>query len=292
VTNVDDRQQFLAEFSLRNRGLISETDQLNLSTAVFLIAGCGSTGGATIEPLVRAGARHFILVEPGRYELHNLNRQRATIAAMGLNKAAWLAGQARAINPYIEIVVHEEGMSAENATSMCERACLIIDAVDVTTLSGLSAKCALHEAAAIARRPVISAYDLAYRQYVRVWDYRREQRPLGGAIARIRAARTPTLALSRLIPFRAIPYEMLDEIKRLQDEPGASISQLGCAADLFGALTVPLSIELLADRPVRQSYVVDLKEPALPFARRMVRRAATLLGLVGLQIRQWRAASE
>jgi molybdopterin/thiamine biosynthesis adenylyltransferase len=287
VTTLDDRQGFLDEFRLRNRGLIAEADQRALSAALFVVAGCGSTGGATIEPLVRAGAMRFILVEPGRYELHNLNRQRATVDAIGTNKAAWLAAHARAINPYVDIEVREGGISTENAPGLCERAGLIIDAVDVTTLDGLSAKCALHDAAALARRPVVSAYDLAYRQYVRVWDYRREERPLGGAIDRIRAARTPTQALALLVPARVIPYELLEEIERLQDEPGASISQLGCAADLFGALTVPLAIELLAGRRVRRSYVVDLKEPALPRSAMIARRAATVLGLLRLQMRQW-----
>lgn len=282
-----DRDRFLAEMRLRNRGLIATEDQRNLSEATFLVVGCGSTGGATIEPLVRAGAMRFILVEPGEYELHNLNRQRATLGAMGANKAAWLAKQAKAINPYLEIEVHEEGISTHNALSMCKRAELIIDAVDVTTLDGLSAKCALHEAAAIARRPVISAYDLAYRQFVRIFDYRRSQQPLGGEIGRIRSAKTPTDALARLIPVWAIPYEMLGEIERLQDEPGASISQLGCAADLFGALSVPLILELLARRPVKHSYMLDLKDPALPIATRAGRCVATLMGLARLQARRW-----
>ena len=286
----DDRRRFLDEFRLRNRGLIADADQLALSAAVFLVAGCGSTGGATIEPLVRAGAMRFVLVEPGRYELNNLNRQRATVDAVGMNKAAWLAAHARAINPHVEIDVLQTGISSDNAALLCGRADLIIDAVDVTTLEGLSAKCALHEAAATARRPVVSAYDLAYRQYVRVWDYRRDERPLGGAVARIRAARTPMHALARLVPLWAIPYELLGEIERLQNDPGASISQLGCTADLFGALTVPLSIELLAGRRVRHSYVVDLKDAALPLSARLARRWATLLEIGRLQLRQWRRA--
>lgn len=290
MTDLDDRRTFLDEIRLRNRGLIADADQLALSSAVFLVAGCGSTGGATIEPLVRAGAMRFVLVEPGRYELHNLNRQRATVDAIGMNKAAWLAAEARAINPYVEIDVHQAGISADNAAQLCARADLIIDAVDVTTLDGLSAKCVLHEAAAAARRPVVSAYDLAYRQYVRVWDYRNGDQPLGGAIDRIRAARTPMHALAHLVPPWAIPYELLEEIERLQDDPGASISQLGCTADLFGALTVPLSIELLAGRRVRRSYVVDLKNAALPLSARLGRRAATLLRLGRLQLRQWRSA--
>jgi molybdopterin/thiamine biosynthesis adenylyltransferase len=280
-----DRREFLAELRLRNRGLIADADQSSLSEARFLIAGCGSTGGATIEPLVRAGAMRMVLVEPGRYELHNLNRQRATIDAIGQNKAAWLAKDARAINPFLELEVDETGISAQNTGSMTARADLIIDAIDVTSMEGLKAKCALHEAAAAARRPVISAYDLAFRQYVSICDYRRLRAPLHGKLDRVRKASTPTEALALLIPFSAIPYDLLDEIERLQDEPGASISQLGCAADLFGALVVPLAVELLANRRVKQSYVLDLKDPSLPFSRRAVRRMKTFVGLIRLKVK-------
>ncbi|MDP9202608.1 MAG: ThiF family adenylyltransferase [Gemmatimonadota bacterium] len=285
------RQEFLSEFRLRNRGLIADSDQTALSEARFLIAGCGSTGGAAIEPLVRAGAMRMILVEPGRYELHNLNRQRATLEAIGHNKATWLATYARKINPYLELEVDEAGISPQNAEGLTARADLIIDAIDVTSMDGLMAKCSLHEAAAAARRPVISAYDLAYRQYVSICDYRRLRAPLRGEIDRIRKVQTPTQALARLIPLRAIPYELLEEIERLQDEPNASISQLGCTADLFGALVVPLAVELLANRRVKQSYVLDLKDPSLPFSRRAVRSVKTVFGLVRLRARMFRRAT-
>jgi tRNA threonylcarbamoyladenosine dehydratase len=291
MTAPHNRGEFLSEFRIRNRGLIADSDQSALSEARFLIAGCGSTGGAAIEPLVRAGAMRLILVEPGQYELHNLNRQRATLEAIGHNKAAWLAKYARAINPYLDLEVHETGVSSQNVVELTARADLIIDAIDVTSMEGLSAKCALHEAAAAARRPVVSAYDLAYRQYVSIYDYRRLRAPLRGELNRVRKAQTPTEALARLIPFRAIPYELVEEIERLQGEPGASISQLGCAADLFGALVVPLAVELLANRRVKESYVLDLKDPSLPFSRRAARRVKTVLGLVRLKVRMLRSGT-
>lgn len=286
-----DRARFLAEFRLRNRGLIDDQDQRLLSDARILIAGCGSTGGAAVEPLVRAGAMRLTLVEPGEYELHNLNRQRATLGAMGVNKATWLARSAEAINPFVALEVHEEGISAANVDAMLERADLVIDAIDVTSMAGLQAKCALHVAAAAVRRPVICAYDLAFRQYVCVYDYRRAVAPLRGKLHAVQRARTPTAALALLVPPRVIPYELVAEIERLQHEPGASISQLGCAADLFGALVVPLAIELLANRRVKDSFVIDLKDPSLPWLRKTRRTMLTILGLVRIRWRMRRRAT-
>ena len=276
--------EFLAQLTLRNRNLIADEDQVRLSQSVFLIAGCGSTGGATVEPLVRAGAVRLLLAEPGVFELNNLNRQRGDLQSLGRNKAECLEEQVRAINPYLEIEVHRQGITAENAEALARRANVIIDAVDVTSMEGLSAKVALHEAAARAGCPTISAYDLAYRQHVRIYDYRKNPTPLDGRTAKIRASKNPMEALALLVPVRAIPVDMVAEVQRLLESPGASISQLGCTADLFGAIAVPLVIELLAGRRVKSSFNLDLKDAILPWSRRLGRSCARLWGL----FRAWR----
>src|SRR5262249_50794516 len=157
--------------------------------------------------------------------LDNLNRQRGNTLSLGRNKAEWLAEQARTINPYLEIGVHRQGITAENAMDLTKRANLIIDAVDVTSLEGLGGKVMWHEAAARAGCPSISAYDLAYRQYVRIYDYRRGLAPLAGRAARVRDSKTPMQALALLVPIRVIPVDMIAEIRRLLAHPGASISQ-------------------------------------------------------------------
>jgi molybdopterin/thiamine biosynthesis adenylyltransferase len=275
--------EFLAQLTLRNRNLIADEDQARLGQSVFLIAGCGSTGGAVVEPLVRAGAVRLVLAEPGVFELNNLNRQRGDLQSLGRNKAECLAEQVRAINPYLEIKVHGQGITAENAEELARQADLIIDAVDVTSLEGLSAKVALHEAAARAARPTISAYDLAYRQHVRIYDYRKNSTPLGGRAASVRASKNPMEALALLVPVRAIPLDMMAEVERLLESPGASISQLGCTADLFGAVAVPLVIELLAGRRVKSSFNLDLKDAILPWNRRL-RRSCVRIGRL---IRAW-----
>ena len=284
------RDEFLDELSKRNRGLIADDDRRRLARARFLVAGCGSTGGATVEPLVRAGALRLVLVEPGDYEVSNLNRQRASLRAIGRNKAEWLAEQARGINPHLEIEAHPWGLSAANAAGFVEGADLIIDGVDVTTMDGLSAKIVLHEEAARARRPVVSAYDLAYRQFIRVYDYRTRPDPMAGRLEAVRRSATPVDALAVLVPWWAVPLDLVGEIERLLGQPGASIGQLGCASDLFGALIVPLAIELLAGRPVRRSFTLDLKDATLPASRRLGRRALALAGLLRIQLRRRRSA--
>jgi molybdopterin/thiamine biosynthesis adenylyltransferase len=276
----DNLTDFLAELTLRNRHFIAADDQARLARSMFLIAGCGSTGGATVEPLVRAGAVHLLLAEPGEFELNNLNRQRGQLKSLGRNKGEWLAEQARAINPFIDIEVHRQGITPANVADLTGRADLIVDAVDVTSLDGLAAKVALHEAAASARRVTVSAYDLAYRQYLRIYDYRPGLAPLAGRAARVRSVKTPMEALALLVPVHSIPLDLVAEVERLLDRPGASISQLGCTADLFGAIVIPLVIELLAGRRVKSSFVLDLKDAILPWHRRLGRSWSLLQGLL------------
>src|SRR5205085_11291793 len=132
---------------------------------------------------------------------------------------------------HVSVEVVTDGITAANAAPLAGTADLIVDAVDVTTTRGLAAKYALHEAACAARRPTVSAYDLAYRQYVRVYDYRRGLPALGGRLDRLRQAATPAEALALLVPLWAVPPDFLAEAERLLDDPGASVSQLGCTAD-------------------------------------------------------------
>ncbi|MFC7511740.1 HesA/MoeB/ThiF family protein [Streptomyces thermocarboxydus] len=73
--------------------------QERLRNATVLVAGCGSTGGAVVEPLARLGTGRFVLAEPGEYELNNLNRQSATHKDIGRNKAEVAAERIRSVNP-------------------------------------------------------------------------------------------------------------------------------------------------------------------------------------------------
>src|SRR3954453_14734777 len=82
-----DPEAFYRILVTRNRGVVPAADQDRIGRARILVAGCGSIGGAAVEPLVRWGFRDLVLADPGTYELSNLNRQNAVVAALGRNKA-------------------------------------------------------------------------------------------------------------------------------------------------------------------------------------------------------------
>src|ERR1700674_3807951 len=145
----EDRDAFYSELTSRNHGLIAPEVQAALRQKRFVVAGCGSTGGAGVMPLVRTGAERFVILDPGQYELNNLNRQDASLADIGRNKARACADRLLAVNPNCSIDVHEEGVHAAAVTGILRENDLCIDAIDVTTQDGISAKLALHDAAVL-----------------------------------------------------------------------------------------------------------------------------------------------
>src|SRR5262249_3364907 len=111
--------------TLRNAGLIAPEIQAALRRTRIVVAGCGSTGGAVLMPLVRTGAERFVLFDPGTYELSNLNRQEASVTDVGLNKAQASAARMLAANPYCAIEVHGEGVRSESIASLLREGDLV-----------------------------------------------------------------------------------------------------------------------------------------------------------------------
>lgn len=263
MTDVQDTasaMDFYAEFTRRNRGFIADATQRRLAAARLLVAGCGSTGGAAVEPLVRMGVQELVLADAGEFELNNLNRQAAGFADLGRNKAEVAAERITAINPHARTVVVREGVTADNIEALVDGCTVVVDGVDVTERSGWRAKYLLHEAAARAGVPVVSGWDMAGRQYVRYYDYRRPgARPFDGRITASMVERSMVWSLMyRAVPLRYVPVEMVKEARAHLGEPGYSVPQLVYTSMLFGALVARMVSEILAGEQVRRDVVLDV----------------------------------
>ncbi|MFB7601042.1 ThiF family adenylyltransferase [Streptomyces sp. NPDC056160] len=276
-------REFYEEFTERNRDFISDRAQEELSQARILIAGCGSTGGAAVEPLARLGVQNFVLVDVGEFELNNLNRQHAAFTDIGRHKAEVAARRVMEINPHARVEVVTNGVTADNAQDLVDRCAVVIDGVDVTERPGWRAKYSLHEAAARARRPVLTGYDMAGTQYIRFYDYRKpEGRPFDGKItsAMVDQAMVWSL-LFKAIPVRFIPLEMLRNARDHLGETDYSVPQLVYASLQFGALSARMVAEILAGEPVRRHVAWDVHRATRRTADRWsaaVQRPFTLLG--------------
>lgn len=260
-----DATAFYTELTVRNHGFVPVATQRRLSTATILVAGCGSTGGAAVDPLVRLGAQHFLLADNGAYELNNLNRQHATVRDLGRNKAEVSAAHVKAVNPHAATTVLPDGITARNVGALVRRCDVVIDGVDVTEKTGWTAKYLLHEAASALGRPVVSGYDMAGTQYVRFYGYRPGDRPFHGRVTRrdLDAEGTWDL-LRRVVPMRVVPLDMLEHARRRLGSADEAMPQLVHASLLFGAVAARITLNVLEGRPVRRHTVINVDAEVQP----------------------------
>ena len=267
------------ERTIRNEGLLRADEQRILRETRFVVAGCGSTGGAVLTPLVRSGARRFVLFDPGTYELNNLNRQDAFRADLGRNKGEVQAERLTAIDPSADIEVHPEGVAPETIEGFLREGDVVIDAVDVTTQAGCDAKRALHEAACRRRVLVLTAYDIATTQYLELFDYRRLRVPFGG---RLKGATSSDALLRALVPPLALPRRIFPVLILRRRDPSRSFPQLVMTSTLLGALVVPLLLRAIGGHRVRARMRVDVEELVLPVRLALVERLRAIAGLPAL----------
>ncbi len=281
---VPPHEEFYAQLITRNEGLISREDQDRLRKSTILVAGCGSVGGAAVEPLIRLGAEHLLLAEPGSYDLPNMNRQSARLQDIGRNKAVVFQERMRDINPYAAVEVDTRGIVAENVEDLVRRSAVILDGVDVTTRPPLLAKFALHRQAQRLGVPVICGYDVGELQLLLTYDYRRAgMKVLNGRVREDEVARMEPMAfLERLIPIAAIPYEMIAELQRQVRKEREGFPQVVHTANLFGVLALPAVLALLAGRRVRHRVIVDVPTLLRPTSARLGLVFPRLLGLLRL----------
>lgn len=260
-----------AELTTRNRGFVSAAAQQRLGTMTVLVAGCGSTGGAAVEPLVRVGVRRFLLAEPGDFEVSNLNRQSAFLHEVGLNKGIVAAGRIRAVDPQATASVQTEGITADNVRAVVGAADVVIDGIDVTERAGWVAKWHLHEAAARLGRPVVSGWDMAGTQYVRYYAYRPGSVPFDGALTRAQVETASTWELMRrAVPMRMVPVEMLQAARALvTGTADEGLAQLVYASMLFGAVACRIVVAIAEGSRVRRHTLLSVDHAVRPRRERL-----------------------
>lgn len=274
---------FYRELTTRNTPLVTPAEQERLRTATILVAGCGSVGGAAIEPLIRIGCEHLILAEPDGYDIANMNRQSCRLQDVGRNKAAVFAERMREINPYATCEVHDRGITDENVDDVVGRADVILDGVDVTTKPPLRHKVHLHQHARNRGKTVVSGYDIAGVQMLLIYGYGAGEELLAGKVKLDEVEKLePFEFLARVIPISVIPIEIIPELERQVRGEGGGFPQLVYTANLFGVLAVRAVMDILAGRQTRKRVVVDANAVLRPASQRPGLEAKRLAALLRL----------
>ena len=266
-----DADIFYSQLVSRNQHFISRETQDKLRSLKILVGGCGSGGGACLEPLARLGVENFKFADNGSYELTNLNRQRAYIANLGENKASYNLKLLKEINPFINAEAFPEGITLENVNRFVEWSDLIIDAVDVTNPTSISLKIALHECAKQVNKPVFSPLDVGFRQCGLGFDYRKKNiKVFDGRLAAAKAASHPIKALFQILPLSMLPTHCLPLAVELLEGKTTTGSQLAAASDLLSGVIAACVVRFADTGDIVRYWNIDLSNMSMSPKQRFV----------------------
>ena len=104
--------------------------QKSFSSATVVICGLGGLGSNIAIALARAGVGRLILIDFDRVDITNLHRQQYKADQIGRYKTEALADNLRELAPYIELEIHTEHITEDNAVTLLSDADVICEAFD------------------------------------------------------------------------------------------------------------------------------------------------------------------
>ncbi len=138
----------------RNIGVWTEAFQERLWRARVGIAGSGAAGEGLSDLLARMGVGSIKIADPDRFERTNINRQiDASEQTLGRKKVDVAAERIRGINPDIEVVTYDEGVTAENIGDFLDGCDFVHEAIDYSAPAARSSCIERLESEGLSRRP-------------------------------------------------------------------------------------------------------------------------------------------
>ena len=127
-----DLDDFYKRSFLRNRGLISETEQTQLRQIRVAIPGMGGMGGLHAATLARSGIGKFTIADFDEFDVHNINRQYGAMAStVGQDKALVMESIIKDINPSADVKVINAAIDDDNVDEFLADVDVMIDALEV-----------------------------------------------------------------------------------------------------------------------------------------------------------------
>jgi len=148
--SADDRRRYARHIALSEVG---EAGQLRLAAASVLIVGAGGLGSPAALYLVAAGVGRIGIVDGDRIEISNLQRQVLyTTVDIGAGKAGTARERLLALNPAVEIDVHDFRLGAANVMALFGRYDVIVDGTD-----RLAVRYLINDACVLLGKPLVSS---------------------------------------------------------------------------------------------------------------------------------------
>jgi nitroreductase len=167
----------------RNRYKISEEEQARLRRATIGVVGLSVGQAAALTLALEGIGGRLRLADMDTLGLSNLNRLRAGVHELGLNKAVIAARAIAEIDPYLDVEIHREGVRETSLGAFLDGLDLLVEECD-----DLPLKLRLREEARARRIPVVM--DTSDRGLLDVerFDLEPERALLHGRVGALRAA--------------------------------------------------------------------------------------------------------
>lgn len=144
------RREYDALRASRNFNLITKGEAMILGDKKVGIAGLNVGNPAAVCLALEGIGAYFRMADNDILSLSNLNRFRASITDLGVNKAVLSARQVLEINPFLSVDVWDKGIDLENISEFVSGIDILIEEMDALPL-----KIAIREEARRQRIPTI-----------------------------------------------------------------------------------------------------------------------------------------
>ena len=249
----------------RNKNLITIDEQKKYREFKVGITGV-SIGSNILWPLVMSGGPKFIkIADPDTIEVSNLNRLRAPISSIGVNKAVFTAHQIWEMDPFAKLFVRPQGVSKNNIESFIlnkPKLDVLIDEMDSLNLKIASRKICRKN-----RIPVLMATNIGDKIMLDVERFDLEpKRPiLHGLIGDVKIEDLENIPYKEWLKFATKivdPKNFTVRLKESISEIGKTVSavpQLGTSATIAGAAISYIIRKIAANKKVSSGrYFVNL----------------------------------
>jgi hypothetical protein len=130
VVHLLNRDEYFEVITNRNRDKITQDEQHELRNKSIGVIGLSVGGEAAVTVAQEHLCGHIVLADFDRLDLSNLNRLHAGCDELGQPKSMIVARRIAKIDPYLEVTLFEDGVTADNAARFLDGLDLLIEECD------------------------------------------------------------------------------------------------------------------------------------------------------------------
>lgn len=264
MVHILDEQEFIEVRTSRNMYKISPDEQMSLRSKSVGIVGLSVGSAIAYTMAMERSFGAVVLADFDHIDLSNLNRIRASLADLGMNKAVVMAREIAELDPFIQVDVMEDGISDDNMAAFLQKyggLDLIIDECD-----SLEVKIALRKAAKQAGIPLVMETSDRGMLDIERFDLEPDRPLFHGRLAGF-----PLEGLDKLGPAERAQYlmavvginEVSERLRYSYSEIGKTITtwpQLASAVVMGGGTTADVARRILLKEPVGSGrFYVDMQ---------------------------------